>query len=225
MPKQATVKERSARTVRMAPALGQKLDRLAVLERKTFNDLVVELVEEALALREMASEEGVREILGLAGSIASRRISAVKAKFPDLAGNARLVMIEAVLKGAISEATEKLLVPHENNELTIALWSIAKEVAGELGLEGPAWDYVNSLGSKTPPPSQAQVELLSDAITELKESKIDQHIWKKVEALNVYLGLARDEHEESWREMKAEARKERDEALQAILRSKASEER
>lgn len=200
----------------MDATLGDVLESLAVHEQKTFNDVVVELIEEALEMRASKLDPIAREILALAAAKASPKISAIGRIQPDTGGNANLVLLETLLKSAIAEATEDMLVPPENTEATIALWSIAKEITDELGLDGPEWDYVRSLGKRTPPPTMAQVRMLSDAIGKLKRSELDSDTADKVEALNVYLGLARDEHEESWAELKREARAARDAAFSAI---------
>lgn len=216
MPRQTAVRDRTPRTIRMTPELGATVEQLAISEQSTFNDMVVQLIEEALQVRASKLEPTAREIATFALSIAAPRLLAVTRIEPNITGNARLVLIESVLKAAITDATDRLLVPPANTEAAIALWSIGREISDELNLDGPAWDYLHGVGKKSPPPNRAQVEMLSDAITELKKQNLEPHVAEKVEALNVYLGLARDEHEESWREMKREARAARDAAFRAI---------
>lgn len=218
MPRQTAVRDRTPRTIRMTPELGATVEQLAIGEQSTFNDMVVQLIEEALQMRALKLDPAARETASIALSIVAPRLSALDRIEPDVGGNARLVLIECLLRAAISDATDRLLVPTENTEAAIALWSIAREISEELNLEGDAWDYLQSLGKKSPPPNRVQVEMLGEAIAELKKRHLDPHMAEKVEALDVYLGLARDEHEESWRELKREAKAARDAAFRAISR-------
>lgn len=219
--KKAPPADRSALLLRMSPELKDEVTAAALDEGITVNDYVLEVLQNAV--REKAIDRDLRDVGSAAIQLAAPALKALESKSAQtLERDARLTAIEAMLCVTVAEAVRRMLQPPKTMMFIASLWAMILQDAEKLGLKGPIWDYIRALGPDSPPPTQEHVNHLSDEITRLKDAGLRGEKMKAVESLNVWLGLAVHQHEETWQELLA-LREEQRTAAKSELYSLLSE--
>lgn len=209
--------DRVAQTVRMSPELKEGLEDLARSKGLTLNDLVVEILG-----KETARSDADRTVRGIAdaavamATVAMKRLEKSSSHTLD-SEDARIVAAEAMLQVAISETVRRMVLPDAEMIQIGILWEMILVDAKKLGLKGPIWDYLRSLGPSSPPPTDEHREALSDEITKLKKGRASRERLNAVESLNIWLGLAVDQHDDTWKEIQARQEERRNLARAALV--------
>lgn len=200
--KKAPPAEREALLLRLPPRLKQDITKVARREGINVNDYVTEVLRRDVEDRSAIDDE-LRKVMDGAVSAATSGLNTLELKLGRrLDRDVRLMAIETLLCTNVTEAVRGMLQPPKEMMFVASLWTMLLQDAERLGLEGPVWEYVRSLGPNSPPPKEDYVSDLSNEITKLKESGVRGEKLDAVESLNVWLGLAVHQHAEAWAEYK-----------------------
>lgn len=202
MPRQIANSERRARTFRLPLATDQLLDQAAEAQQEPVNDIVIAAFNETLPLWVEDVPADVRAIMMGACINTAAALRALKQKLNatqrELSPHARAILMRDLLTNSVRNGINRLLEPDLSRQSALSHWCFAQADVEDLKLKGPVWDFVRSIGPTSPPPTERQIEEISNEITKLKAKAKDEKHASRLEVLNVLLGIAQGEHELEW---------------------------
>lgn len=208
--------ERAALTIRLSPDLKSEMEDVARNKGITLNDLIVEVLESEAKGADV--HRTVRSITDAAAAMATTAMKQLERKAGQrISHEEGIVAAEAMLQLAIGETVKRMVLPDADMVQVGVLWEMILVDANKLGLKGPVWDYVRTLGPNSPPPTPEHRQALADEISKLKKARGSRERIEAIETLNVWLGLAADQHEEAWLEILKRREVQRDRARAALV--------
>lgn len=206
MPKQVATPENRPRSFRLTTDADRKIDQAAEAQVATATDVINAVCREALPLWIGGVPEDMREIAFAASINATTSLRAFEKKLKkqkrELSRRERAILIRDFLVNSVRNSVNRLLAPELSDQTALSQWCFAQAEIDDLDLQGPVWDFVRSIGPTSPPPTKRQIEEIADEIGKLKaKAKAEKHK-SRLEVLNVLLGIARDEHELEWAEVR-----------------------
>ncbi|HRK62990.1 MAG TPA: hypothetical protein PLN53_01265 [Terricaulis sp.] len=206
MPKQIATPENRPRSFRLTTDADRKIDQAAEAQAATATDIVNAVCEQALPLWIKGVSDDMREIMFAASINAAAALRAIEKKLNKqkhtLGPRARAILIRDFLVNGVRNGVNRLLAPELSDQTALSHWCFAQADIDDLKLEGPVWDFVRSIGPTSPPPTKRQIEEIADEIGKLKTKARTKERAGRLEVLNVLLGIARDEHEREWAEVR-----------------------
>jgi hypothetical protein len=206
MPRQIATPENRPRSFRLTTEADAKIDQAAEAQSATATDIINSVCSEALPLWIDRVPTDVREIAFSAAIYATRSLHALETKLKkkkrDLTRRERAILIRDFLVNNVRNSVNRLLAPEFAEQTALSHWCFAQAELDDLDLHGPVWDFVRSIGPTSPPPTKRQIEEIADEIGKLKAKAKTEKRESQLEVLNVLLGIARDEHELEWAEVR-----------------------
>ena len=206
MPKQIATPENRPRSFRLTSDADRKIDQAAEAQATTATDVINAACSHALPLWIEGVPEDMREIVFAAGINAAASLRAIEKKLHKqkrkLNPRARAILMRDFLVNGVRNGINRLLAPELSDQTALSQWCFAQADIDDLKLEGPVWDFVRSIGPTSPPPTKRQIEEIADEIGKLKAKAKTKERAGRLEVLNVLLGIARDEHEREWAEVR-----------------------
>ncbi|MGQ0534153.1 MAG: hypothetical protein ACT4OF_15905 [Caulobacteraceae bacterium] len=190
--------------------MDEMLHLAAQFEAQTITDVVMSVCREGLPLRVQKVDPRVRQMAFEACSNVSKAMNSLladldRAEGPELTEAMQIVLMRDLMKSMINKAADRLLTPSQAAMTAHSHWALAQNDIDELGLNGPAWDQIRSIGPTSPPPTDVQMEALAEALGVAMRRARDAQRKSKLETLNVLLGVAKQLHDEEWVEIRQQA--------------------
>lgn len=206
MPKQTATPENRPRSFRLTIDADQKIDQAAEAQSATATDVINTVCSESLPLWIGGVPKDMREIAFDACTNAAASLQAFEKKLKkqkrQLSPRARAVLMRDFLVNGVRQGINRLLAPELSDQTALSHWCFAQADIDDLGLQGPVWDFVRSIGPTSPPPTERQIEEIADEIGKLKAKAKNEKHQSRLEVLNVLLGIAQGEHELEWAEVR-----------------------
>lgn len=220
--------DRAAQTVRMPPELKESLDDLASTDGTTVNDYIVDVLQRHIDARATIDRQ-LQEVASAAAALATFVVRNVERRAGrPLDSDARLMTIEAALTFSVTNLVGQMLQPPKEMAGVVTLYSMVLGDAEKLGLKGPVWDYIRSLGPNSPPPTEEHVSALSNEIVKLQNSGLGGEKLEAVKSLDRWLGLAVYEHQDTWSDFQRHREEQRQAAkteLYELLTNRSAKKR
>lgn len=223
MPRQIARAENRPRSFRLTKDADSKINQAAEAQSVTATDVVNSLCQEALPLWINGVPDNLRAVAFTSCVNATAALHALDGELQKrrktLTKRARALLLQQIVVREVRATLRRLVVaPSLDAAAAQSHWAFALSYADDLDLNGPVWDFVRNIEPMSPPLTDKQVAEISDEIGQLKEHSKSEERSSKLEALNVLLGIACDEHRHEWDDLRRAEEEVRQLLVEGFLR-------